>query len=72
MNLFSSASYLLTLLESDFAAEVCFDYIADAKSGLLKIDRYLGFVQGLCAAGAISYQDWCDISLAVTSGEDNK
>ncbi|HBN9861138.1 hypothetical protein [Pseudomonas aeruginosa] len=49
----------------DLALETLDAYKADAAAGLLTVDRLRGFLQGLSAAGALPYEDYCEVDAAL-------
>ncbi|HBN9243600.1 hypothetical protein [Pseudomonas aeruginosa] len=52
----------------DLALETLDDYRADAAAGLLTVDRLRGFLQGLSAAGALPYEDYCEVDAMLDVG----
>jgi len=50
---------------NDFALEVLDDYEADHRAGRGDWQRLTGFFQGLSAAKAIPYEDYCEVSALV-------
>lgn len=53
------------------ALEVLEDYRQDAAVSRLTLDRLRGFLQGLSAAGALPYEDYCEVDAKLTSDEEN-
>ncbi|MCP1652722.1 hypothetical protein [Pseudomonas nitroreducens] len=43
------------------ALDVLADYQQDAAAGRVTLDRLRGFLQGLSAAGALPYVDYCEV-----------
>ncbi|HEP9117658.1 TPA: hypothetical protein VDV13_003583 [Pseudomonas aeruginosa] len=52
----------------DLALETLDAYRADAAAGLLTVDRLRGFLQGLSAAGALPYEDYCEVDAMLDVG----
>ena len=51
------------------ALEVLADYQQDADAGLLTVDRLRGFLQGLSAARALPYEDYCEVDAKLETDE---
>ncbi|HCT5749837.1 hypothetical protein [Pseudomonas aeruginosa] len=52
----------------DFALETLDAYKEDATAGRLTVERLRGFLQGLSAAGALPYEDYCEVDAMLEVG----
>lgn len=59
------------LKDNPQSLEVLTDYQQDAAAGRLTVDRLRGFLQGLSAAGALPYEDYCEVDAKLESNEDS-
>lgn len=59
------------LTDNPQALEVLADYEQDAAAGRLTLDRLRGFLQGLSAAGALPYVDYCEVDAKLEDDKDS-
>lgn len=61
LTLHSIAQEAHALITGDHAREIHEDYLHDARNGLVTIERYTGFLQGLAAAEALDVVEYYEL-----------
>lgn len=67
ITLLSIAQDAHKLITGDHAREIHENYLHDAGNGLVTVDRYIGFLQGLAAAGALDTIEYYELHDVLTA-----